>query len=201
MVRDYESDVIKQVQEKSRPKTVIARAVKGNYPDALKVIESLCKKNFLEIKEGKLTFKANNIIQDHTTFQEELQEFREAFYKFQLPELKKIRKQTREPIFYVTKEPNGAQMFRVNQQAKEQIISTIMHLIDRTIRSSFSLYQKQLLGLVPKPYVKIIDDDIRSCLTLIKEIKEKLSNMISKKNKPSFESYWFQVTSGLRVNF
>jgi len=201
LVREYESDVIKQVQERSRPKTVIARAVKGHYPDALKAIDKLLEKNFLEIKEGLLTFKATDIIQEHEAFQKELQEFRDAFYKFQFPELKKIRRKTKEPIFYVTIEPNGSQMFRVNQQAHEQIMSMIIYLIDRLIRSSFTLYQKQLLGLVPKPYVKTIDDDIRSCFVLIKEIKDKLSKMMSKKNRPSFESYWFQVTSGLRVNF
>ena len=201
LVRDYEGDVIKQVQERPRPKTVIARVVKGNYPDALKAINRLCERNFLEIRDGLLTFKANDVIQDHNAFQDELKEFRDAFNKFHLPELKRIRRKTREPIFYVTIESNGAQMFQVNKQASEQIISMIMYMVDRTIRSSFTLYQKQLLGLVPKPYVKVIDDDIRSSLALIKEIKEKLSKLVSKKNRPSFESYWFQVTSGLRVNF
>jgi len=201
MVRDYESDVIQKVLEESKPKTGIARAVKGNYPNALRAINRLIERNILEIRDGLLSLKADDIILEHESFQERLKEFRNAFYKFQLPELKKIRKKTREPIFYVTIEPNNAQMFHVNIQARDQIISMIIGIINNLIRNSFTLYQKRILGLVPKPYGKIIDDDIKSCFNLIKEIKEKLSKMVSKKNRPSFESYWYQVTSGLRVNF
>ena len=201
LVRDYDSDVFKAVQEKPRPKTVIARAVKGNYPDALRAINGLISRNFLEIKEGNLEFKADDIVLEHEAFQERLKELRDAFYKFQVPELKRIRKKTRQPIFYVTIEPNNAQMFHVNIQARDQIISMTIAVINNLIRQSFTLYQKRLLGLVPKPNEKIIDNDIKSCFSLIKEIKEKLSKMVSKKNRPSFESYWYQVTSGLRVNF
>jgi len=201
MVRDYESDVIQKVLEESKPKTGIARAVKGNYPNALRAINRLIERNILEIRDGLLSLKADDIILEHESFQERLKEFRNAFYKFQLPELKKIRKKTREPIFYVTKEPNNAQMFHVNIQARDQIISMIIGIINNLIRNSFTLYQKRILGLVPKPYGKIIDDDIKSCFNLIKEINEKLSKMVSKKNRPAFESYWYQVTSGLSVNF
>jgi len=201
MVRDYESDVIQKVLEESKPKTGIARAVKGNYPNALRAINRLIERNILEIRDGLLSLKADDIILEHESFQERLKEFRNAFYKFQLPELKKIRKKTREPIFYVTIEPNNAQMFHVNIQARDQIISMIIGMINNLIRNSFTLYQKRILGLVPKPYGKIIDDDIKSCFNLIKEINEKLSKMVSKKNRPAFESYWYQATSELSVNF
>jgi len=89
LVRDYESDVISEVQKRPRPKTVIARAVKGNYPDALHTINQLCKKGHLEIKDGMVTLKPNDVMQDHEHFQFSLKEFKEAFSSHLIPELKK----------------------------------------------------------------------------------------------------------------
>jgi len=201
LVRDYESDVIKKVLKRPRPKTVIARAVKGNYPDALHTINQLCDKGFLEIKDGILTFKPNDIMQDHEHFQFSLKEFKEAFSSYLIPELKKIRKKTREPLFYVTLEKNGAYMYHINKQARDMIISLIMAVINNLIRSSFTLYHKQVLGLVPKPYEKMINDDVKVCAITIKDTKERLAKMVAPKNRPAFEDYWYQMTAGLRVSF
>ena len=201
MTRDYESDVIRAVLKRPRPKTVIARAVKGNYPDALNTVNQLCKKGFLEIKDGMVTFKPNDITQDHEYFQFSLKEFKEAFSTYLIPELKKIRKKTKEPLFYVTIEKNGAQMFHINRQARDMIITLIMAVINNLIRSSFTLYQKQVLGLVPKHYEKMINEDVKLCAITIKETKERLAKMVTTKNRPAFEDYWYQMTAGLRVNF
>ena len=201
MVRDYESDVFREVLKRARPKTVIARAVKGNYPDALSTINRLCEKGFLEIKDGILTFKPNDIMQDHEHFQFSLKEFKDAFSSYLIPELKKIRKKTKEPLFYVTLEKNRAYMYHINIQARDNIISLIMAVINNLIRSSFTLYQKQVLGLVPKPYEKMINNDVKLCAITIKDTKERLAKMVSPKNRPAFEDYWYQMTSGLRVNF
>jgi len=201
LVRDYESDVIREVLECPRAKTVIARAVKGNYPDALDTVNQLCKKEFLEIKDGMVTFKSNDITQDHEHFQFSLKEFKEAFSTYLIPELKKIRKKTREPLFYVTIEKNGAQMYHINKQARDKIISLIMAVINNLIRSSFTLYQKQVLGLVPKHYERMINEDVKLCAITVKETKERLAKMVTPKNRPAFEDYWYLMTAGLRINF
>ena len=201
MVRDYESDEFREVLKRPRPKTVIARAVKGNYPDALSTINRLIEKGFLEIKDGIVIFKPNDITQDHEHFQFSLKEFKEAFSTYLIPELKKIRKKTKEPLFYVTIEKNGAQMFHINKQARDMIISLIMAVINNLIRSSFTLYQKQVLGLVPKPYERMINEDVKLCAITVKETKERLAKMVTPKNRPAFEDYWYLMTAGLRVNF
>ena len=38
-------------------------------------------------------------------------------------------------------------------------------------------------------------------ITWVKETKQRLAKMVSSKNRPAFEDYWYQMTSGLRVNF
>lgn len=200
MGHDYEGEVIKAIQKRPRPKTVIARAAKGHYPDALATIENLCEREILENKNGILNFKAYDVVQEREFFQKELKEFKKVFHNHLIPELKKIRKKTKKPIFYVTID-NNAQTFRVNFQARDFVLSPIMHMINRLIRISFGLYMMKLLGQVPRPYSTMVDNDIKSCFKIIKETKEELGKLMSKKNRPSFESYWNQLSAGLRVNF
>jgi len=200
LAHDYEGEIIKAIQEQPRPKTVIAKAAKGHYPDALAKIDNLCERGILENKVGILNFKAYDVVQEREFFRKELKEFKTVFHNNLIPELKKIREKTREPIFYVTIE-NNAQSFHVNIKARDFVLSPVMFMINRLVRISFGLYMMKLLGQVPRPHSTMIDDDIKSCFKIIKDTKEELGKLMSKKNRPSFENYWNHLTQGLRINF
>jgi len=205
MVRDYETAILKKIiqSNQQKPKSIIAHAVKGNYNKALDVIETLCERNILEIKEGKLKIKPNDVLQDHEHFQTMLEIFNETVSN-SIPRLKKIVKETKEPLFWFemvklrpTSEP--ARMDHINKKARNEVLAFLIPTVNNLVSSSFMLYQKIILDQVSISEKKLLNDDIKEGIEVIKKLKEKLLKITGEKNKHVLESYWFQMTAGLRI--
>ena len=205
MVRDYETDILDKIMhyEQQQSKSFIAHKVKGHYNTTLDVIESLCELNILEIKKGKLKIKPNDVLQEHEYFQDRLKEFKEGV-RYSIPRLRKIAKETKKPIFWFTIEklrPSSepARMDHINKKAREEVLELLMFAIRGLVSSTFILYQRIILEQVSKPEKKLLNDDIKSSIEAIKKTKEKLLKIAGEKNKHVLESYWFQMTAGLRI--
>ena len=204
MVRDYETAILKKVIQfnQQKPKSVVAHAVKGNYNKALDVIEQLRERNILEIKDGKLKIKPNDVLQDHKHFQTILEISNETISNL-IPKLKKIVKTTNEPLVWFeiiklspTSEP--ARMDHINKKAKADLLF-LMSVVRDLVGGTFMLYQKIILDQVSKSEKKLLNDDIKTGIDTIQDIKEQLLKLSGKKNKHIFAGYWFEMTAGLRI--
>ncbi len=205
MVRDYETTILKKIIQfdQEKPKSVVAHAVKGNYNKALDVIDQLCERNILEIKEGKLKIKPNDVLQEHDHFQDVLKEFKEGVNS-SIPRIKKIIKDTKKPLFWFTMvklriDSEEARMDHINKKARDDVLEFLMYSVRHLVTSTFILYQRILLDQVTKSEKKLLNDDIKESIDSIKKTKEKLLKITGEKNKHVFESYWFQMTAGLRI--
>jgi len=205
MVRDYETDILNKIlhYDQQKSKSFIALAVGGNYNTALDVIESLIELNILEIKKGKLKIKPNDVQQVHEDFQSVLKEFKEGI-NYSIPRLRKISKETKKPIFWFTMEklrPTSelARMDHINKKARVEVLELLMYAVRGLVSSTFILYQRIILEQVSKPEKKILNDDIKAGIEAIKKTKSKLLKIAGEKNKHVLESYWFQMTAGLRI--
>ncbi len=205
MVRDYETAILKKIIQfdQQKPKSIIAHAVKGNYNKALDVIEQLCKRNILEIKDGQLKIKPNDVLQDHERFQTMLEIFNETASN-SIPRLKKIVKETKEPLFWFeivklrpTSEP--ARRDHINKKARDEVLTFLMPTISNLVSSTFMLYQKIILDQVSKSEKNLLNDDIKASIDAIQDVKEQLLKLTGEKNKHVLAGYWFQMTAGLRI--
>jgi len=205
MVRDYETDILDKIMhyDQQESKSFIAHEVKGNYNTTLDVMEKMIERNILEIKKGKLKIKPNDVLQEHEYFQDRLKEFKEGV-KYAIPRLRKIAKETKKPIFWFeiiklrpTSEP--ARMDHINKKAREEVLELLMYAVRGLVSSTFILYQRILLDQVPKSKKKLLNEDIKASVDAIKDVKDKLLKIAGKKNKQVLESYWFQMTAGLRI--
>lgn len=205
MVRDYETDILDKIMhyDQQESKSFIAHKVKGHYNTTLDVIETLIDLNILEIKKGKLKIKPNDIHQEHEYFQSVLKEFNEGI-KYSIPRLRKISKETKKPIFWFTIEKlrptsEPARMDHINKKAREEVLELLMYAVRGLVSSTFILYQRIILEQVSKPEKKLLNDDIKASIEVIKKTKSKLLKIAGKKNKHVLEGYWFQMTAGLRI--
>jgi len=205
MVRDYEIDILDKIMQydQQESKSFIAHAVKGNYNTALDVIESLIERGTLEIKDGKLKIKSNDVQQVHEDFQSVLKEFKEGI-NYSIPRLRKISKETKKPIFWYTIEKlrptsEPSRMDHINKKARVEVLELLMYTVRGLVSSTFILYQRILLEQVPKSQKKLLNDDIKESIEAIKKTKSKLLKIAGDKNKHVLESYWFQMTAGLRI--
>ncbi len=205
MVRDYETDILNKIShyDQQKSKSFIALEVGGNYNTALDVIESLIDLNILEIKKGKLKIKPNDVQQVHEDFQSVLKEFKEGI-NYSIPRLRKISKETKKPIFWFTIEKlrptsEPATMDHINKKAREEVLELLMYAVRGLVSSTFILYQRIILEQVSKPEKKLLNDDIKASIEAIKKTKSKLLKIAGEKNKHVLESYWFQMTAGLRI--
>jgi len=205
LVRDYETAILEKIMyyEQQKSKSFIAHSVKGNYNQALDVIQSLCKRNILEIKKGKLKIKPNDVVQEHEYFQGVLERFKEGM-KYSIPRLRKISKETKEPIFWFTIEklrPSSeeAGMDHINKKAREEVLELLMASVRGLVSNSFMLYQRILLDQVSKSEKKLLNHDIQEGIDIIMDTKKNLLKIAGEKNKHVLESYWFQMTTGLRI--
>ncbi len=205
MVRDYETDILNKIShyDQQKSKSFIALEVGGNYNTALDVIETLIDLNILEIKKGKLKIKSNDVQQVHEEFQSVLKEFKEGI-NYSIPRLRKISKETKKPIFWFTMEklrPTSelARMDHINKKARVEVLELLMYAVRGLVSSTFILYQRIILEQVSKPEKKILNDDIKAGIEAIKKTKSKLLKIAGEKNKHVLESYWFQMTAGLRI--
>ena len=205
MVRDYETDILNKIShyDQQKSKSFIALEVGGNYNTALDVIESLIDLNILEIKKGKLKIKPNDVQQVHEDFQSVLKEFKEGI-NYSIPRLRKISKETKKPIFWFTIEKlrptsEPARMDHINKKARVEVLELLMYAVRGLVSSTFILYQRIILEQVSKPEKKILNDDIKAGIEAIKKTKSKLLKIAGEKNKHVLESYWFQMTAGLRI--
>lgn len=205
MVRDYETDILDKIMhyDQQKSKSFIAHEVKGNYNQALDVIQSLCERNILEIKKGKLKIKPNDVLQEHEDFQDVLKEFKDDI-KHSIPRLREIVKETKEPLFWFemvkirpTSEP--ARMDHVNTKARDEVLGMLMYSVRGLVSNSFMLYHRILLDQVSKSEKKLLNEDIKASVDAIKDVKDKLLKIAGKKNKQVLESYWSQMTAGLRI--
>jgi len=205
MARNYKTAILEKITDhnQQKSKSFIAHAVKGNYNTALNVIEKLIDQNVLEIEKGKLKIKLSDISEEHESFQRDLKRFREGI-KYSIPRLKKIAKETKAPIFWFemiklrpTSEP--ARLDHINKKAQDEILSLLMATVRGLVSSSFMLYQRIILDQVSKSEKKLLNDDIRESIDAIKETKEKLLKIAGEENRHVLESYWFQMTAGLRI--
>ena len=205
MVRDYETDILDKIMHynQQESKSFIALKVKGHYKTTLDVIETLIDLNILEIKKGKLKIKSNDVQQVHEEFQSVLKEFKEGI-NYSIPRLRKISKETKKPIFWFTIEKlrptsEPARMDHINKKARVEVLELLMYAVRGLVSSSFMLYQRILLDQVPKSEKKLLNEDIKASVDAIKDVKDKLLKIAGKKNKQVLESYWFQMTAGLRI--
>jgi len=205
MVRDYETDILDKIMhyDQQESKSFIAHKVKGHYNTTLDVIETLIDLNILEIKKGKLKIKPNDVVQEHEYFQGVLKEFKEGI-NYSIPRLRKISKETKKPIFWFTMEKlrptsEEARMDHINKKAREEVLELLMASVRGLVSNSFMLYQRIILEQVSKPEKKLLNDDIKASIEAIKKTKSKLLKIAGDKNKHVLESYWFQMTAGLRI--
>jgi len=187
MVRDYETDILDKIMhyDQQKSKSFIAHKVKGNYNTTFDVIESLCERNILEIKKGKLKIKPNDVLQEHEYFQDVLKEFKEGV-KHSMPRLRKIIKETKKPLFWVTIEKlrptsEPAMMDHINKKARDEVLEFLMYSVRNLVSSTFVLYQRIILDQVPKSQKKLLNDDIKASIGVIKETKEKLLKITGEK--------------------
>lgn len=205
MVRDYETDILDKIMlyDQQESKSFIAHKVKGHYNTILDVMKKMIERNILEIKKGKLKIKSNDVLQQHEDFQGVLKEFKEGM-KQSMPRLRKILKETKKPLFWTTIEkmsPSSepARMDHINKKARDEVLEFLMYYVRNLVSSTFVLYQRIILEQVPKSKKKLLNDDIQASIEAIKMMKVKLLKIAGEKNKHSLESYWFQMTAGLRI--
>lgn len=201
---DYEQEIIEKLRyEHSMKKTTLANMIRGRRNNIFKTIDELEKNEILEIDENNMvSIKQNDIIQDHERFQTMIEIFDETVSNA-IPQLKKIVKKTNKPLFWFTMEkirPDSeeAMMHHINKKARDEVLTFLMPTISNLVSTTFILYQRILLGQVSKSQKKLLNDDIKTSIYAIKDVKEKLSNITGDKNKHVLESYWFQMTAGLR---
>ena len=204
MVRNYEEDIINKVQSGRMKRTDIADRVKGHRATIFKVINDLCKREILEIdEEGMIVIKPNDAIKDHEHFQELLKQYKETL-RWTMPRIQEIIKETNKPLFWSTIVNKGnpdleAIQFHINKRARDEVLLFVMNSVANLVSNSFLLYQKIILDQVSKSDRKLLNEDIKSAILLIKQFKEKLSKIAGVENKENLDSYWNAVTVGLRI--
>lgn len=204
MVRNYEDDIIKEVLKGRKKKTDIADKIKGHRSKIFDVINDLCKREILEMdNEDMIVIKPNDVTKDHEYFQELLKQYKETL-RWTMPQIKKIMKETKKPLFWSTITNKGhpeleAIQFHINMRARDEVLSFVMHAVKNLVSNSFIIYQKIILDQVSQSYKKILNEDLKSGILLIKQFKEELLKIAGPKNKENLESYWFAVTVGLRI--